>query len=152
MTTDASGTQRPTVLAAGGVVLDGPPTARRVLVVHRPAYDDWSLPKGHVDAGEDPAATALREVREETAVVAVIERPQGTTEHDVTAAGGTARKRVHWYVMRPDRSAGDPIAHAADRAPDAEVDRAEWWPIATALRDLTHAGERALLTDAIAGP
>ena len=152
MTTDAPRTPATTVLAAGGVVLDGPPEALRVLVVHRPAHDDWSLPKGHVDPGEDPATTALREVEEETDVVAVIARAVGTTEHDVSLPDGPARKRVHWFAMRADASAGDPVARAAARAPDAEVDRAEWWPVDVALRDLTYAGERALLVDVTRAP
>ena len=48
--------------AAGGIVVrDG-----RVLVVHRPRYDDWSLPKGKLDAGESWESAAVREVEEET--------------------------------------------------------------------------------------
>jgi 8-oxo-dGTP diphosphatase len=50
------------VEAAGGVVVrDG-----RVAVVHRPKYDDWSLPKGKLDRGESFEQAALREVKEET--------------------------------------------------------------------------------------
>ena len=50
------------IQAAGGVVLrDG-----RVVVVHRPRYDDWSLPKGKLDAGEHALTAAVREVAEET--------------------------------------------------------------------------------------
>src|SRR5205807_10525382 len=56
----------PEVLAAGGLVWrpgeDGP----EIAVVHRPKYDDWSLPKGKLDEGEDFEAAALREVQEET--------------------------------------------------------------------------------------
>jgi 8-oxo-dGTP diphosphatase len=51
------------VEAAGGVVLDD---EGRVVVVHRPRYDDWSLPKGKLDAGESFEEAALREVEEET--------------------------------------------------------------------------------------
>lgn len=150
MMTDAPGRHVTTVLAAGGVVLDGPPKARRVLVVHRPAYDDWSLPKGHVDAGEDLAATALREVAEETDVIAIVERPVGTTEHALPPSASGRRKRVHWFLMRVDASAGDPPARAASRLPDTEVDVAEWWPVEIALRELTHANERVLLSDVVA--
>ena len=149
MTIDATAGGPPTVLAAGGVVLDGPAGAQRVLVVHRPRYDDWSLPKGHVDAGEEPPTAATREVREETGVVATVLRAAGTTTHPVTLADGPAHKRVHWFVMHPDPGAGDPVACATDRVPDAEVDRAEWWPVDVALRDLTHDGERALLDSVV---
>jgi 8-oxo-dGTP pyrophosphatase MutT (NUDIX family) len=135
------------VVAAGGVVLEREGPVRRVLVVHRPAYDDWSLPKGHVDPGEDLAAAALREVHEETGVAAEIVAPVGTTEHEVELRSGPATKRVHWFLMhRLDGS--DP----ATRAPDDEVDRAAWWSTDVALRDLTHSGERTLLARVLALP
>ena len=50
------------VRAAGAVVL----RKGRVLLVHRPAYNDWSFPKGKLDRGENAAAAAVREVGEET--------------------------------------------------------------------------------------
>jgi ADP-ribose pyrophosphatase YjhB (NUDIX family) len=136
-----------TVLAAGGVVLHTLDGVAHVLVVHRPAYDDWSLPKGHVDDGESPEDAALREVSEETGVAARIVRAAGTTEHEVELAEGRATKRVHWYVMRPAHAEADP----SSRAPDAEVDRATWWPVDAALEDLTHAGERELLARTVQG-
>ena len=144
-TDDASGQAHPTVLAAGGVVLDGTAGPLRVLVIHRPTHDDWSLPKGHVDAGESFVDTAAREVLEETGVRAEVTVEAGETEHTVTLTrpDGTldAVKRVHWFVMRPVDDAIDP----AGRAPDDEVDVAAWWPVERALTDLTHAGERQLL-------
>jgi 8-oxo-(d)GTP phosphatase len=132
----------PTVLAAGGVVLHTLDGVTHALVIHRPAYDDWSLPKGHVDDGESLEDTAAREVAEETGVTARVVRPAGTTEHEVERDGVRATKRVHWFVMQPaDGSHVDP----SSRTPDAEVDRAAWWPLGVALTDLTHAGERELL-------
>ena len=56
--------------AAGGVVRRGAASGVEVLVVHRPRYDDWSLPKGKLDPDETFEAAALREVEEETGVVA----------------------------------------------------------------------------------
>jgi 8-oxo-dGTP pyrophosphatase MutT (NUDIX family) len=133
------------VMAAGGVVLDGTGRTARVLVVHRPAHDDWSLPKGHVDEGEALAEAALREVIEETGVTARIVQPAGTTEHAVVLDGATATKRVHWFVMEPVGTA-DP----STRRPDAEVDHAAWFPIGTALERLTYPGERTLLSETVA--
>ena len=130
------------VLAAGGVVLHTVDGVAHVLVIHRPAYDDWSLPKGHVDDGESLEDTAAREVAEETGVTAHVVRPAGSTEHEVERDGVRATKRVHWFVMEP---AGERPVDPSSRTPDAEVDRAAWWPVTVALTDLTHAGERELL-------
>ncbi len=58
------------IQAAGGVVWRRSPKGRiKVLVVHRPRYDDWSLPKGKLEPGETSLACALREVQEETGLV-----------------------------------------------------------------------------------
>ena len=54
------------ISASGAVVFRGTPNDREVLVVHRPAYDDWSLPKGKMLPDEYLAVTAVREVGEET--------------------------------------------------------------------------------------
>jgi len=133
---------RPVVLAAGGVVLDGTGPSARVLVVHRPAHDDWSLPKGHVDPDEDPATSALREVLEETGVDAVLVTLFATTEHDV----GDSRKRVQWFLMHPADRAADPTARPADD----EVDCAAWWSLTMAAERLTYVTERELVASATA--
>lgn len=132
------------VLAAGGVVVDAGTEQARVLVVHRPAYGDWSLPKGHVEKGETLADTATREVLEETGVEALVTAEAGTTTYPVILAQGPATKQVHWFLMRP-LPGSDPTARPAD----AEVDEACWWPVATALEALTHRGERELLERAL---
>lgn len=139
-TSDHAGITESVVVAAGGVVISMSDDVQHVLVVHRPSYDDWSLPKGHLDADEGPEEAAVREVEEETGVRARIVAPAGTTEHPITLAEGRATKRVHWYLMHPTGTI-DPSARPADD----EVDSAAWWPVMRALTDLTHAGERALL-------
>lgn len=55
-----------TTLAAGAVLWRGDPHDPEVALIHRPHYDDWSLPKGKVDPGESLPATAAREIFEET--------------------------------------------------------------------------------------
>ena len=144
-TDDAPSQAPPKVVAAGGVVLDDATGPLRVLVVHRPAHDDWSLPKGHVDPDEQIVDAALREVVEETGVRVHVTGEAGATEHTVTVmragAPRDAIKRVHWFTMRPVDSAADP----ADRAGDSEVDTAAWWTVERALTDLSYVGERQLL-------
>ena len=63
-------------IRAAGAVLWRPAAAGSLLValVHRPRYDDWSLPKGKLDAGEHPLEAAVREVREETGFPATVGR------------------------------------------------------------------------------
>jgi 8-oxo-(d)GTP phosphatase len=134
--------RRVPVIAAGGVVLDGTGDGRQVLVVHRPVYDDWSLPKGHVETGESLADAALREVAEETGVAARIVAEAGITEHTVRLVQGEVTKRVHWFVMRPEGTQR-PLEH--EGVGDGEVDRAAWWPVAVARTELTYLGERDLL-------
>jgi 8-oxo-dGTP diphosphatase len=108
------------IRAAGGVVVRiGTDTAGpEVLIVHRVVHDDWSLPKGHLDPGEDDALAAVREVAEETGVSAEIVAPLPSTEHR-TPSGA---KQVAWFLMRP--VAGDP----AQRPPDTEVDLVRYVP------------------------
>ena len=63
------------IRAAGGIIVrDG-----NVLIVHRPKYGDWSLPKGKCKSGESDEACALREIEEETGLDCEIERPLGET-------------------------------------------------------------------------
>jgi len=121
------------VRAAGGVVartaVDGP----EVLVVHRPAYDDWSLPKGKLEPGETEEAAARREVLEETGVDADVTAPVGSVVY-TDRRGRT--KHVAYFTMTP-RS-------ATPRDPDDEVDVVAWWPVARAVAELTYPHDREL--------
>jgi 8-oxo-dGTP diphosphatase len=121
------------VRAAGGVVTRTGDDGIEILVVHRPAYDDWSLPKGKLEPGEDDATAARREVLEETGVDAVVTAPVGSVEY--TDRRGRA-KRVQYFSMTPRA--------ANRRAPDDEVDVVEWWPVQRAATDLTYPHDRAL--------
>lgn len=86
------------IKAAGGLVFRESSKGKlKVLLAHRPRYDDWSLPKGKADKGETPEETALREVREETGFLCRIVAPLGITRYRVK----NGVKEVHWFAMRP---------------------------------------------------
>jgi 8-oxo-dGTP pyrophosphatase MutT (NUDIX family) len=115
------------VLAAGGVVWRrSGGGVLEVVLVHRPRYDDWSLPKGKLDPGETDEEAALREVEEETSVVAELgpELPS-TTYLDKSGK----HKRVRYWAMTV--RAGQPRgAH--------ECDKAEWVPLAQAAARVSY--------------
>ncbi|MCZ7535990.1 MAG: NUDIX hydrolase [Acidimicrobiia bacterium] len=123
------------MLAAGGVVIRGSGDAAEVLVVHRPRYDDWSLPKGKVDEGETDMDAAVREVEEETAVTAEPLEELATVRY-MDHRGRP--KRVRYWRMR--------VVAEADLVPSDEVDVARWLPLDEAASLLTYEHDRALLT------
>jgi 8-oxo-dGTP diphosphatase len=120
------------VLAAGGVVVrdDG-----RIAVIHRPRYDDWSLPKGKLDAGESFEQGALREVWEETGVRGRIVAELAPTRY-VDRKGRD--KVVQWYRMDIDGA-------APEFAPNDEVDELRWLTPAEALELLDYDHDRTLV-------
>ena len=79
-----------TVRAAGGLVYrrreDG---AHEILLVHRPAYDDWSFPKGKLEPGEREEDAAIREVEEETGLRCRLEAEAATTRYRATRGAAT---------------------------------------------------------------
>src|ERR671939_597490 len=79
--------RRVEVRAAGAVVL----RRGQVLLVHRPAYDDWSFPKGKLDPGELPVVAAVREVGEETGLRVRLGVPLARSAGPVLAAYGVTR-------------------------------------------------------------
>ncbi len=103
------------VEAAGGVVLRSAAGSTEVLVVHRPRYDDWSLPKGKLDKGETGKQAALREVLEETGVRCEL----GERLPDVQYTVDGRPKRVKWWTM----TVVEELGRIAD--PD-EVDEVRW--------------------------
>ena len=65
--------------------------------MHRPRYDDWSLPKGKLHPGELALAAAVREVTEETGVRPVVGRRLPTQRYEL----GPDRKYVDYWAMTP---------------------------------------------------
>ena len=121
------------VFAAGGLVWRPGEDGLEVVLVHRPRYDDWSLPKGKLDPGESFEQAALREVEEETGLRCELGRMVGETTY---RDHKDRLKLVRFWAMR----AGD-----GDFAPDDEVDELRWVPLADAAPLLSYAFDRELV-------
>jgi len=123
------------ILAAGAVVTREHPTrGTEVVLVHRKRYDDWSLPKGKVEAGECLPACAVREVLEETGVTIRLGSPLDQVTY---LAGKAGLKRVQWWTGS--------VVSVSKRPPDAEVDVVSWLPLRAALSRLTFDQDRFLI-------
>jgi 8-oxo-dGTP diphosphatase len=122
------------VRAAGGLVCRRGDGGRiEVVLVHRPAYDDWAFPKGKLHRGESEPDAALREVEEETGLRCRLRREVGTTAY-VDARGRP--KTVRYWEMTP---------LSGVLAPANEIDDARWVALADASALLTYARDRELL-------
>jgi 8-oxo-dGTP diphosphatase len=116
------------VRAAGGVIVRRGSRGRaEILVVHRPRYDDWTLPKGKCNRGESDEACALREVEEETSLVCELGDEVAVVEYE---DGAGRPKRVRYFAMTPREGAG--------AAADNEVDAVRWLTPQEALGALTY--------------
>jgi 8-oxo-dGTP diphosphatase len=115
--------------AAGGLVeRDG-----RVLLVHRPRYDDWTFPKGKLDPGESFEDAALREVEEETGVRCTLGRELPSIRYEVNGRP----KLVRYWVMTPAADLGF--------APNDETDELRWVTPDEARALLTYDRDRDVL-------
>ena len=123
-----------TVRAAGGVIWRRADLGIEIVLVHRPAYDDWTFPKGKLLDGETEVAAALREVEEETGLRCRLGRDLGT----IAYRDGKGRpKTVRYWEMN---DVGGSFAAAN------EVDEMRWVPIDEVATMLTYEHDRALMT------
>lgn len=123
------------IRAAGGIVFRVSPKGNlKVLLAHRPQYDDWGFPKGKADEGETPEETAVREVLEETGYSCRIVAPVGTTRYRIN--GGA--KEVHWFAMRP-------LPNSPGFKKNREVDAIKWVTRKKAKEALDYENDRLLL-------
>ena len=117
------------VEAAGGVVLsDG-----QVLLVHRPRYDDWTLPKGKLDRGESFEEAALREVEEETGLVCRLGHELPSSEY---RDNKDRPKIVRYWLMEVE---------GGEFEPNDEVDEVRWVSLDEAAGELTYERDREVL-------
>jgi 8-oxo-dGTP diphosphatase len=123
-----------TVEAAGGLVWrPGAGDGVEVLVVHRPKYDDWTLPKGKLDPGETHAEAAAREVLEETGFRCRLGAELATTSYRDRFG---RPKRVRYWDMQVTDGAF---------IPNREVDEIRWVGLETAAAILTYPRDREVL-------
>lgn len=127
------------VRAAGGVPVRVGEQGLEVLVVHRPAYGDWSFPKGKCEPGESDAACALREVEEETGLRCALEEELPSTAY----ADARGRDKVVRYWRLRVVGGAEAFEH--------EVDDARWLTPAAAEALLTYPRDLAVLRAAAAG-
>ena len=120
----------PEIHAAGGVVVrdDG-----RIALVHRPRYDDWSLPKGKLDAGESFEEAALREVHEEIGLRCRLGRELEPNRY--MTPRGRAKLVRYWVMEIVD----------GEFEPNDEVDEMRWVTLDEARSTLSYPADRALI-------
>jgi 8-oxo-dGTP diphosphatase len=124
------------VNAAGGLVWRRADDGVEVLLVHRPRYHDWSIPKGKLDAGEGFEEAARREVLEETGIACEL----GAKLPDVTYDDHKGRaKLVRYWTMAAPPGAG------SDFTPNDEVDELRWLAVGEARQLLSYERDRELL-------
>jgi 8-oxo-dGTP diphosphatase len=121
--------------AAGAIVWrEITPLDLEILIIHRPKYDDWSLPKGKIEEGENPITAAYREVIEETGVDSVFGQYLGSTAYEVDGE----KKKVNYWMAQ---------AISSDKrfVPNDEVDRIDWVSTKIARHFLTNEDDQKLL-------
>jgi 8-oxo-dGTP diphosphatase len=122
------------VLAAGAVLWrsSGDGSAPEVAIIHRPRYDDWSLPKGKVDPGETEPVAAVREVAEETGHDCCLGRRLAAVSYPVEQG----LKKVRYWAAR---------STGGEFTPNDEVDELKWLPAPQAMKELGYADDRKIL-------
>jgi 8-oxo-(d)GTP phosphatase len=122
------------IFAAGGVLWRhrDNPSDPEVAVIHRPRYDDWSLPKGKVDPGETEPVTAVREIHEETGYRAHLGRRLTAVSYPVEQG----EKKVRYWAAR---------TIDGEFAPNDEVDQLIWLPVKEAMKRLGYPHDRKVL-------
>ena len=127
--------------SAGGLVVDMS-TMRAALIgrLDRRGRLLWSLPKGHIEAGETTEGAAIREVEEETGIQGHVVAPLGTVDFWFVAEDRRVHKTVHHFLLE---------AHGGELSDaDVEVTEVAWVPLDQLRERLAYDGERRLVDTA----
>lgn len=145
MPSTTSGLRTETQVSAGGVTLRKTQRGLEVVLISVGDPPRWQLPKGLVDPGETPEIAALREVREETGVVATLSTLIDRVEYWYQSKRGNERIRYHKFVnfFLMWYQSGDVADH------DREVHEARWFPISDAARALAFRSEQSIIEKSI---
>jgi 8-oxo-dGTP pyrophosphatase MutT (NUDIX family) len=130
--------------SAGGLVLDRLGTGASAALIGRLDRRGrllWSLPKGHVEAGESEPETAVREVHEETGIRGRVIGKLGVIDFWFVAEGRRVHKTVHHFLLL----AVDPVHGLELSDEDVEVSEVAWVPLEQVAARLAYADERRLL-------
>lgn len=124
------------MIRAAGALLwrENSDLAIEVALIHRPLYDDWSLPKGKVEMGETALQCAYREVLEETGIRASFTRQLGAIEYEESGQ----QKRVKYWAAYCALNQSEFIANE-------EVDKMKWLPATQALEQATHNSDKSII-------
>ena len=124
--------------SAGGLVVDAASNCAALIGrLDRRGRLLWSLPKGHIEEGETAEQAAVREVEEETGIIATVQAPLGSINYWFVAEDRRIHKTVHHYLLR---------AHGGELSDaDVEVTEVAWVPLAELDTRLAYADERRLV-------
>ena len=133
-------------VSAGGLVLSQSDPGKVALISHRNrgGGEDWVIPKGHQEAGEDLKTTAIREVAEETGINAEVIRKIGEITYSFRLGNKRIRKTVHHYLMR--QISGSLVS---DNDPAGEVLAVGWFSLSELDNVLAHENERRVANQAL---
>ena len=126
--------------SAGGVVYRLKDGGLEFAAIRPRGRSVWALPKGHVDEGESPEQAAVREVSEETGLVARVIAPLGEIRYAYQAHGRRVHKRVQFFLLEWQKGAIGRLKPEMRR----EVDSARWLPLAQAEASLAYEGEQEM--------
>lgn len=124
------------VLAAGALTWREGRSGIEVMLVHRPRYDDWSIPKGKLDAGETFPAAAVREVAEETGYRVRLQRPLPAAVY--LLPGGRTKIVQYWAATVRAKAGPGPVD-------PREIDQVRWVPLDVAEGLLTRQSDEVCL-------